>query len=65
MKKAKTDCETHRERELRPGNKFPTRLIPKCDNRGDYEPLQCHGDETEKKRACQCWAKNGDIYTGK
>lgn len=25
--------------------------------------MQCHGEPTEKKRACQCWAKNGDIIT--
>ncbi|KAK4336716.1 hypothetical protein RND71_043560 [Anisodus tanguticus] len=60
---ALTDCEHHRERELRTGENLPGHLIPECDSEGNYKPLQCHGDDDEDKRACQCWAKDGKILT--
>lgn len=39
------------------------RLIPECDEKGNYKPKQCHGSEGDKKRFCQCWTKTGKILT--
>ncbi|XP_054711685.1 U24-ctenitoxin-Pn1a-like [Uloborus diversus] len=53
----KSDCEEHRERELKSNN--PVRLVPTCDKNGDYEPMQCFED----RFACACWDKVGRPLT--
>lgn len=58
-----SECTRHQKRENSTTNKVPGRVIPKCNKDGSYQSLQCHGEETDKKRFCQCWTKNGDIIT--
>lgn len=53
----KTECQRHRERELENDDKI--HLIPKCDENGDYEGLQCHAIN----HICQCWNKAGHPLT--
>ncbi|KFM61978.1 U24-ctenitoxin-Pn1a, partial [Stegodyphus mimosarum] len=36
------NCKDHRQRELNSGTK--ANLAPKCDEKGNYEPLQCLQD---------------------
>nr|AKT09055.1 putative neurotoxin LTDF S-18 [Dolomedes fimbriatus] len=54
---AKTDCEEHRERELKSNTKV--KLVPKCDANGDYETLQCF----QGSPFCMCWRKDGSHIT--
>uniref|UniRef100_A0A224X890 Putative ctenitoxin-like protein n=1 Tax=Megacormus gertschi TaxID=1843536 RepID=A0A224X890_9SCOR len=53
----KSECEVHREREQK--NTALGRLIPECEENGDYKGLQCHGGT----RYCQCWDKEGHPIT--
>ena len=62
MQSDPTSCTHHAERESR--SKVPGRVIPKCDKDGNYLPLQCHGQDGDKIRFCQCWDKKGNIVKG-
>uniref|UniRef100_A0A482ZC70 U56-Theraphotoxin-Sfo1a_1 n=1 Tax=Selenotholus foelschei TaxID=1905327 RepID=A0A482ZC70_9ARAC len=57
--KEKTECEKHRERETNSRAPLPMRLIPECDENGDYKPLQCFKDSN----FCACWDKTGEAMT--
>ncbi|KAG8177271.1 hypothetical protein JTE90_011150 [Oedothorax gibbosus] len=50
---AKTQCEEHRERELKSNTKV--KLVPRCTSNGDYEALQCF----EGSNFCMCWRPDG------
>nr|AFP57557.1 hypothetical protein [Latrodectus hesperus] len=54
---AATDCQEHRERELKSNSKV--KLIPKCTEEGDYEALQCF----EGSPFCMCWRPDGSHIT--
>ncbi|GIX81182.1 u24-ctenitoxin-Pn1a [Caerostris extrusa] len=54
---AKTDCEEHRERELKSDTKV--KLVPKCDKNGEYEALQCF----QGSPFCMCWRPDGSHIT--
>ncbi|GIY60140.1 u33-Liphistoxin-Lm1b_1 [Caerostris darwini] len=56
---AKTDCEEARDREMQSNAPLPMRLIPKCEDNGDYAGLQCFNDS----KFCACWTKTGDPIT--
>ncbi|XP_042900506.1 U20-hexatoxin-Hi1a [Parasteatoda tepidariorum] len=58
-KPKKTDCEEHREREQKSNAPLPMRLIPECDSKGDYKPLQCF----QNSKFCSCWDKTGNPLT--
>ncbi|KAI1284860.1 U24-ctenitoxin-Pn1a [Halotydeus destructor] len=60
-----TACQEHRRREegTRGTPSVTGRLIPECDENGDYKGLQCHGVSTNGRRFCQCWDKDGTIVT--
>ncbi|KAG8181836.1 hypothetical protein JTE90_003983 [Oedothorax gibbosus] len=56
--RAQTQCEEHRERELK--NDVSIKLIPKCNEDGDYEEMQCfQGDNPY----CMCWHTDGTAIT--
>uniref|UniRef100_A0A482ZDX7 U33-Liphistoxin-Lm1a_1 n=1 Tax=Liphistius malayanus TaxID=1203467 RepID=A0A482ZDX7_9ARAC len=55
----KTECQEHRERESKSNAPLPLRLIPECDEQGDYKPLQCFKDS----KFCACWDKSGQPVT--
>uniref|UniRef100_A0A1D0C023 U20-hexatoxin-Hi1a n=1 Tax=Hadronyche infensa TaxID=153481 RepID=TK1A_HADIN len=55
----KTECQQHRERETRSRAPLPLRLIPECDENGEYKPLQCFKDS----KFCACWDKTGQPMT--
>ncbi|XP_023226464.1 U24-ctenitoxin-Pn1a-like [Centruroides sculpturatus] len=54
----KSTCLDHRERTRKtPGSK----IVPECDENGDYKELQCH---SAHRSMCQCWDKDGSIIAG-
>ncbi|KAG8181182.1 hypothetical protein JTE90_010954 [Oedothorax gibbosus] len=54
-----TECQQHRDRESRSNAPLPMRLIPECDDNGDYKPLQCF----QNSEFCACWDKAGNPLT--
>ncbi|XP_067895206.1 uncharacterized protein nid2a isoform X2 [Heterodontus francisci] len=61
----KTACEQHRERlqaevSLRGSQPLIGRHIPKCDEEGNFRPLQCHGSTGY----CWCVYENGQEIPG-
>ncbi|XP_067134621.1 U24-ctenitoxin-Pn1a-like [Centruroides vittatus] len=54
----KSKCLDHRERALETSG---SKIVPKCDENGDYEALQCHSVHSNM---CQCWDKDGSIIAG-
>ncbi|PRD21981.1 UNVERIFIED_CONTAM: U24-ctenitoxin-Pn1a [Trichonephila clavipes] len=54
---ALSDCEEHRERELKSNTKV--KLVPKCASNGDYEALQCF----QGSPFCMCWRPDGSHIT--
>ena len=44
-------------------NLVPGRVIPECDENGEYKNKQCFGEATKGPSFCSCWAPNGDIIT--
>ncbi|RWS28881.1 putative neurotoxin LTDF S-18-like protein [Leptotrombidium deliense] len=55
----KTLCQEHREREQKSSN--VAKLVPECDENGDYKPKACYGESVNGKPFCICFAKNGDV----
>ncbi|RWS28883.1 putative neurotoxin LTDF S-18-like protein [Leptotrombidium deliense] len=55
----KTACQEHRERELK--STVLAKLVPECDENGDYKPIACYNESVGGKRFCTCFTKNGDI----
>ncbi|CAL1285399.1 unnamed protein product [Larinioides sclopetarius] len=55
----KSDCEKHRERESASNAPLPLRMVPECDENGDYKPMQCFRDSN----FCACWDKSGNPVT--
>uniref|UniRef100_A0A1V1WBF6 Putative venom protein n=1 Tax=Superstitionia donensis TaxID=311983 RepID=A0A1V1WBF6_9SCOR len=53
----KSECELHREREQK--RIGVGKLVPECEENGDYKGLQCHGGT----RFCQCWDIKGHPIT--
>ncbi|XP_067125505.1 U20-hexatoxin-Hi1a-like, partial [Centruroides vittatus] len=51
-------CLAHRERASKISG---SKVVPECDENGDYRALQCH---SANRNLCQCWDKNGSIVTG-
>jgi len=58
-----TACQRHHEREKNMKNPLPGRVIPICDENGNYASKQCFGESTNGKSFCSCWSKDGDIIT--
>ncbi|GBN18258.1 U24-ctenitoxin-Pn1a [Araneus ventricosus] len=56
---ALSDCEEHRNREMKSSAPLPMRLIPNCDKNGDYLPMQCF----KSSKFCRCYSKDGDLLT--
>ncbi|XP_054720321.1 U24-ctenitoxin-Pn1a-like isoform X2 [Uloborus diversus] len=54
---ALTECEEHRQREQQSNTKV--KLVPECDENGDYKPLQCF----QGSPFCMCWRKDGSHIT--
>lgn len=46
-------------RESKSTAPLPMRLIPECDQKGDYKPRQCFKDSS----FCACWTKTGHPVT--
>lgn len=63
--RTKTQCETHRDSLLgATGPRGPRppvgQFIPRCDDNGAYEPMQCHGSTGH----CWCVDRNGQEIPG-
>ncbi|CAL1285396.1 unnamed protein product [Larinioides sclopetarius] len=56
---ALSECQEHRNREIKSSAPLPMRLIPNCDKKGDYLPMQCFKDS----KFCRCYSKDGDLLT--
>ncbi|RWS20643.1 putative neurotoxin LTDF S-18-like protein, partial [Leptotrombidium deliense] len=55
---SKAKCQEHREREV--NLTVAAKIVPQCDENGDYVPLVCvEGDNGAKH--CSCYTKQGDI----
>ncbi|RWS19263.1 hypothetical protein B4U80_02664, partial [Leptotrombidium deliense] len=54
----KTACQEHRQRELK--LTVGAKLVPKCDENGDYVPLVCFDGENGSK-FCTCFTNKGEI----
>ncbi|KAG8181839.1 hypothetical protein JTE90_003986 [Oedothorax gibbosus] len=54
---AASECEEHRERELKSNSKV--KLVPKCTQNGEYDALQCF----EGSPFCMCWRPDGSHIT--
>lgn len=65
LERTKTQCETHRDSLLgESGPRGPRppvgQFIPRCDDNGAYEPMQCHGSTGH----CWCVDRNGQEIPG-
>ncbi|XP_055953037.1 U24-ctenitoxin-Pn1a-like [Argiope bruennichi] len=57
--RTQSDCQIHRNREMKSMAPLPMRLIPNCDKNGDYLPMQCF----QNSKFCRCYSKDGDLLT--
>uniref|UniRef100_A0A4Q8K8D1 U23-Hexatoxin-Hc1a_1 n=1 Tax=Hadronyche cerberea TaxID=1107879 RepID=A0A4Q8K8D1_HADCE len=55
---AQTECQRQREKELAANTEI--KMIPKCDENGDFEALQCF----EGSKFCMCWTPSGHHVEG-
>ncbi|GFY77240.1 uncharacterized protein TNIN_114011 [Trichonephila inaurata madagascariensis] len=54
---AQTECQTEREKALK--SKTNVKIIPKCNEEGEYEAKQCF----EGSPFCMCWRPDGTHIT--
>ncbi|GFY60245.1 uncharacterized protein TNIN_500031 [Trichonephila inaurata madagascariensis] len=55
--KAETRCEQHRT--LGKNSKGREKLVPNCDENGDYMPMQCY----QGSKLCSCYGESGHPIT--
>ncbi|RWS01905.1 putative neurotoxin LTDF S-18-like protein [Dinothrombium tinctorium] len=57
--RSKSDCEEHRERELK--STVVAKVVPECDEEGNYKPKACYDNSTSGKPFCLCYSKDGQV----